>query len=83
MYSAFFRSISISTALSLVCAQRRAGCTLSKLNFLFCTSRRYYGRVGKREFHSLTEKACKDNSIAIMKQVGDALVVTDDNLKKF
>jgi len=39
--------------------------------------------MASMSFHPLTEKACKDNGISIMKQVGNTLVVSDENLKVF
>ena len=42
-----------------------------------------YIALAGMSFHPLTEKACKDNGIAIMKQVGDTMVVIDENLKTF
>ena len=52
-------------------------------NFPEHNKKKLYLAMASLSFHPLTEKACKDNGIAIMKQVGDTLVVTDENLKTF
>ena len=36
-----------------------------------------------KTFHKLTEKACKDNGIAIIKQVGNTVAIYDKNMKIF
>ena len=54
-----------------------------RVNFPQHKDKKVYLALAGMSFHPLTEKACKDNGIAIMKQVGDALVVTDENLKAF
>jgi len=52
-------------------------------NFPEHNSKKLYLAMASMSFHPLTEKACKDNGIAIMKQVGNTLVVSDENLKVF
>jgi len=52
-------------------------------NFPEHNKKKLYLAMASMSFHPLTEKACKDNGIAIMKQVGDTLVVSDENLKVF
>ena len=54
-----------------------------RANFPQHKDKKVYLALAGMSFHPLTEKACKDNGIAIMKQVGDTLVVTDENLKTF
>jgi hypothetical protein len=54
-----------------------------RVNFPQHKDKKVYLALAGMSFHPLTEKACKDNGIAIMKQVGDAMVVTDENLKTF
>ena len=52
-------------------------------NFPEHNKKKLYLAMASLSFHPLTEKACKDNGIAIMKQVGDTIVVSDENLKVF
>ena len=52
-------------------------------NFPEHSNKRLYLAVASMSFHPLTMKACSDNGIAVMKQVGDTLVVYDENLKTF
>jgi len=52
-------------------------------NFPEHNKKKLYLAMASMSFHPLTEKACKDNGIAIMKQVGDTIVVSDENLKVF
>jgi len=54
-----------------------------RTNFPEHNKKKLYLAMASMSFHPLTEKACKDNGIAIMKQVGDTLVVSDENLKVF
>ena len=42
-----------------------------------------YVALAGMSFSPITEKACQDNGIAIMKQVGDTIAVYDKNLKAF
>ena len=46
-------------------------------------NKKLYLALASRSFHHLTEKACKENGIAIMKQVGGTVVISDENLKVF
>jgi len=52
-------------------------------NFPEHNKKKLYLAMASMSFHPLTEKACKDNGIAIMKQVGDTFVISDENLKVF
>ena len=52
-------------------------------NFPEHNNKKLYLAMASRSFHHLTEKACKDNGIAIMKQVGGTVVISDENLKVF
>ena len=54
-----------------------------RANFPEHNNKRLYLALASRSFHHLTEKACKDNGIAIMKQVGGTVVISDENLKVF
>jgi len=54
-----------------------------RANFPEHNKKKLYLAMASMSFHPLTEKACKDNGIAIMKQVGDTIVVSDENLKVF
>ena len=54
-----------------------------RVNFPHHKDKKVYLALAGMSFHPLTEKACKENGIAIMKQVGNAMVVTDENLKTF
>jgi len=54
-----------------------------RVNFPHYKDKKLYLALAGMSFHPLTEKACTENGIAIMKQVGDAMVVTDENLKTF
>jgi len=42
-----------------------------------------YIALAGMSFHKLTEKACIDNGIAIIKQVGDTVVINDKNMKAY
>jgi len=46
-------------------------------NFPEHNKKKLYLAIASMSFHPLTEKACKDNGIAIMKQFGDTIVVSD------
>ena len=52
-------------------------------NFPEHNNKKLYLAMASRSFHHLTEKACKDNGIAIMKQVDGTVVISDENLKVF
>ena len=54
-----------------------------RVNFPQHKNKKLYLALASMSFHKLTEKACKDNGIAIMKQVGDTMVVSDENIKTF
>jgi hypothetical protein len=54
-----------------------------RTNFPEHAKKKLYLAMASMSFHPLTEKACSDNGIAIMKQVGDTMVVSDENLKVF
>ena len=54
-----------------------------RVNFPQHKDKKVYLAIAGMSFHPLTEKACSDNGIAIMKQVGDAMVITEENLKIF
>ena len=52
-------------------------------NFPEHQNKRLYLAVASRSFHKLTEKTCYDNGIAMIKLVGETLVVTNENIKIF
>jgi hypothetical protein len=54
-----------------------------RANFPEHSKKKLYLAMASMSFHPLTEKACSDNGIAVMKQVGNTLVVSDENLKVF
>jgi hypothetical protein len=54
-----------------------------RVNFPEHSDKKLYLALASMSFHKLTEKACKDNGIAIIKQVGNTIVVSDENLKVF
>ena len=54
-----------------------------RTNFPEHSKKRLYLALASMSFHPLTEKTCSDNGIAIMKQVGNTMVVSDENLKVF
>jgi len=58
---------------------------LPKLRILYPQhdSRRIYLGIAALSFDKGVEKACNDNGIAIIKQVGDTLVINDEHLKVF
>jgi hypothetical protein len=47
------------------------------------SKKKLYLALASMSFHPLTVKACSANGIAVMKQVGNTLVVSDENLKVF
>ena len=54
-----------------------------RANFPEHNHKKLYLALASRSFHPLTEKACKDNGIVIMKQFGDTITIYDENLKTF
>jgi hypothetical protein len=54
-----------------------------RTNFPEHSKKKLYLAMASMSFHPLTVKACSDNGIAVMKQVGNTLVVSDENLKVF
>jgi hypothetical protein len=54
-----------------------------KVNFPQHKGKTIYLAVAAMSFHPLTEKACIDSGIAIIKQVGDTVAIYDKNLKTF
>ena len=54
-----------------------------RVNFPQHKDKKVYLALASMSFNKLTEKACADSGIAIMKQVGDTMVVNDANLKTF
>ena len=54
-----------------------------KVNFPRYNDKSIYLALAGMSFNPLTEKACVDNGIAIIKQVGEALVINDKHLKVF
>jgi hypothetical protein len=54
-----------------------------RANFPEHGKKRLYLAMASMSFHPLSEKACRDNGIAVMKQVGGTIVVSDENLKVF
>jgi hypothetical protein len=54
-----------------------------RVNFPQHKNKKVYLALAGMSFNPLTEKACAANGIAIMKQVGDTMVVSDENLKTF
>ena len=54
-----------------------------RVNFPQHKDKKVYLALAGMSFNPLTEQACKENGIAVMKQVGDTMVVTDENLKTF
>jgi len=54
-----------------------------RVNFPQHKDKKVYLAIAGMSFHPLTEKACADNGIAVMKQVGEAMVVSEENLKTF
>jgi len=54
-----------------------------RANFPEHGEKKLYLALASMSFHPLSEKACRDNGIAVMKQVGDTVVISDENLKVF
>jgi hypothetical protein len=54
-----------------------------RANFPEHNDKTVYLALAGMSFNPLTEKACSDNGIAIIKQVGDAVVINDKHLKAF
>ena len=54
-----------------------------RANFPEHNHKKLYLALASKSFHPLTEKACKDNGIAIMKQHGDTIAIYDESLKTF
>jgi hypothetical protein len=54
-----------------------------RVNFPQHNQKSVYLALAGMSFTPLTEQVCKDNGIAVMKQVGNAMVITDENLKTF
>jgi hypothetical protein len=54
-----------------------------RVNFPQHQDKKVYLAVAALSFNPLTEDACKKSGIAIMKQEGNAMVVSDENLKVF
>ena len=52
-------------------------------NFPEHNAKRLYLAMASKKFHPLTEKACKENGIAMIKQVGNTVAIFDENLKTF
>ena len=52
-------------------------------NFPEHNAKRLYLAMASKKFHPLTEKACKENGIAMIKQVGNTVAIYDENLKTF
>ena len=54
-----------------------------RVNFPKYNDKIVYLALAGMSIHPLTEKACKENGIAIMKQVGDTVTIYDKHLKAF
>jgi len=54
-----------------------------RLNFPKSKNHKIYLGLATMSFYPELEKACTDNGIAIIKQVGDTVVINDENLKTF
>ena len=54
-----------------------------RINFPEHNNKKIYLALAGMSFNKNTEEACKDNGIAILKQVGDTIEVYDENLKTF
>ena len=52
-------------------------------NFPEHSNKILYLAVASMSFHKRTEKACIDNGIAIIKQVGETIIIQDEHLKTF
>jgi hypothetical protein len=54
-----------------------------RANFPEHGDKKLYLALAGMSFHKRTEKTCSDNGIAIIKQVGNTVVINDKNLKAF
>jgi hypothetical protein len=54
-----------------------------RVNFPQHKEKRVYLALARMSFNPLTEKACSDNGIAIIKQVGDTVVINDRHLRAY
>ena len=54
-----------------------------RVNFPHHKDKTVYLALAGMSFNPLTEQACKDAGIAIIKQVGDTVAIYDENLKTF
>ena len=54
-----------------------------RANFPEHNDKKLYLALASKTLHRLTEKACKDNGIAIIKQVGNTIAIHDENMKVF
>ena len=54
-----------------------------RVNYPEHSDKKLYLALASKTFHKKTEKACKDNGITIIKQVGDTIAIYDQNLKTF
>ena len=57
--------------------------TTFRANFPQHSNKTIYLALAALSFHPITERECIDNGIAIIKQVGDAVAIYDENIKKF
>ena len=54
-----------------------------RVNFPQHKDKKVYLALAGMLFHPLTEQGCRESGIAIIKQVGDTMVVYDENVKAF
>ena len=54
-----------------------------RANFADYKSHKIYLGLATMAFYPILEQACKDNGIAIIKQVGDTIIIHDEHLKAF
>jgi hypothetical protein len=54
-----------------------------RVNFPKYNDKKVYLALAGMSFNPLTEQACKNNGIAIMKQIGNSITIYDKNLKTF
>ena len=54
-----------------------------RVNFPQHKDKKVYLALAGMSFHPLTEKACINNGIAVIKQVGETMMISDQNLKTF
>jgi len=54
-----------------------------RANFAEYKNHTIYLGLATMAFYPELEQACKDNGIAIIKQVGDSIVINDEHLKAF